>query len=64
MREVWEIGLVKYFTHRTHYALGKRFLRCNSLQEPSFVVVLCKIQRQRSDILLTREKHIARKELK
>ena len=42
MREVWEIGLVKYFTHRTHYALGKRFLRCNSLQEPSFVVVFVK----------------------
>lgn len=64
MREVWEIGLVKYFIHWTHYALGKRILRCNSLQEPSFVVVLCKIQRTRSDILFIGKKHIARKELK
>ena len=64
MREVWEIGPVKYFTHRTHYALGKRIFKVQFLTRAIFCCSFCKIQRTRSDILFTREKHIARKELK
>ena len=36
MREVREIGLVKYFTHWTHYALGKRIFKVQFLTRAVF----------------------------